>query len=228
MILAQVDIRDRSERTCVQDNGFCPDWIADNWTDYLGPLQRHVELTAAALALGAVVALGLAIVAHRRRPLAGPLLGTTSILYTIPTLAFIALLIEPLGFGFLTALVPLTAYVVAILFRNVLLGLQGVPAEARDAARGMGLTDRQLLWRVELPLALPEVLAGLRLAAVTTVGLVTLAHFAGAGGLGSKLYAQLNFRSNVVLVLGLCIALAVVAELALQALERALVPWRRA
>jgi osmoprotectant transport system permease protein len=228
VILAQVELRDRSGDSCVRDDGFCPGWIADNWTDYLAPLQRHVELTGAAVGLGLLIALLLAMVAHRRRVLGGPLLGATSILYTVPTLAFIALLVEPLGFGFLTALVPLTAYAVAIVFRNVLLGLRAVPEEARDAARGMGLTERQLLWRVELPLALPEVLAGVRLAAVTTVGLATLATFAGAGGLGEKLYAQLNFRSNVVLVLALCVALAVVLELGLQLLERVLVPWRRA
>ena len=221
-------VRDRSQRTCVQDNGFCPDWIADNLDTYVDPLWRHVQLTLVAVVVGFAIAFALGLLAHRRRALAGPLLGATSILYTIPTVALIAILIEPVGLGFTTAVIPLTAYVVAIAFRNVALGLAGVSPEATDAARGMGMTERQVLWRVELPLALPEVLAGLRLATVTTVGLATLSFLAGAGGLGAKLYAQLNFTSNVVVVLVLCLALAVTFELLLQGAERLLVPWRRA
>jgi osmoprotectant transport system permease protein len=223
--LAQIVPRDRSDPSCVQDGGFCPGWIADHWQDYLDPLWRHVQLTVVPVALGLVLALGLAILAHRRRALGPPTLAVTSILYTIPSLAFIAVLLEPLGFGFLTAVIPLTAYTLAILFRNISVGLDGVPAAATDAARGMGLTASQTLWRVELPLALPALLAGVRLAAVTTVGLATLAFLAGAGGLGDRLYDQLTFKSNVVLVLALCLALAVVLELALQLLERALVRW---
>ncbi|HYF26176.1 MAG TPA: ABC transporter permease, partial [Baekduia sp.] len=181
-----VQIRDRSEEavSCVRDNGFCPGWIADHWQDYLDPLWRHVQLTLTPVACGFVIAFALALLAHRRRGLGPPLLLVTSVLYTVPAFAFIGVLLVPLGFGFVTALIPLTAYTLAILFRNILAGLENADADVRDAARGMGLTDRQLLWRVELPLALPEILAGVRVATVTTVGLATLAFFAGAGGLG--------------------------------------------
>lgn len=228
MILAQIVPRDRTERSCVQDNGFCPDWIAENWQDYLDPLWRHVQLTVVPVACGFAIALGLALLVHRRRAFTGPVLVVTSVLYTVPSLAFIALLIEPLGFGFWTAVIPLTAYTLAILFRNTTAGLANVPPETIDAARGMGLTRPQVLWRVELPLAIPEILAGLRLATVTTVGLATLAFLAGAGGLGDKLYDQLNFKSNIALVLGLCVALAVLFEVALQQAEKLASPWRRA
>lgn len=228
MILAQVEIRDRTgDASCVQDNGFCPGWIADNWQDYLDPLWRHVELTLAPVACGFVISFALAVAAHRRRSLAGPILGVSSVLYTVPALAAFAFLIPPLGFGFVTALIPLTAYTLAILFRTIVNGLGNVPADARDAARGMGLTERQLLWRVEVPLALPEILAGVRIATVTTVGLATLAFYAGAGGLGEQILTDVTFKSNVVLAGGLCVALAVVLDVALLGAERLAAPWRR-
>jgi osmoprotectant transport system permease protein len=228
MIVAQVQLRDRTgDASCVQDNGFCPGWIADNWQDYLDPLWRHLQLTLAPVACGLAIAFVLAVVAHRRRPLAGPILGVSSVLYTIPALAAFAFLIPAFGFGFVTALVPLTAYTLAILFRNIVAGLANVPDEARDAALGMGLTERQLLWRVELPLALPEILAGVRIATVTTVGLATLAFYAGAGGLGAQILTDINFKSNIIVAGGLCVALAVALDLALLGVERAALPWRR-
>jgi osmoprotectant transport system permease protein len=225
--LAQVQIRDRGKLSCVQDNGFCPRWIADHFGDYLSPLWRHVELTLAALACGFVIAFALALVAHRQRWLTGPIIGVTGILYTIPSLALFALLIPLTGFGFVTALIPLTAYTLLILFRNIVAGLENVPEEARDAARGMGLTDRQLLWRVEVPLALPEIFAGLRIAATTTVGLAALAFYAGAGGLGQQILSDINFTSNVVVAGLLCVALALAFDLLFLGAERLLLPWRR-
>ncbi len=133
----------------------------------------------------------------------------------------------PLGFGFVTALIPLTAYTLAILFRNITAGLDNVGDDVLDAARGMGLTDRQLLWRVQLPLASPEILAGVRIATVTTVGLATLAFLAGAGGLGEQINRDLVFKSNIAVAGGLCVLLAIAFELALQGLERRALPWRR-
>lgn len=228
MVLAQVEIRDRTgDASCVQDNGFCPGWIADNWQDYLQPLWRHVELTAAPVACGLVIAFLLALAARRHHGLGGPILVLTSVLYTIPAVAFIGILLVPLGFGFVTALVPLTAYTLAILFRNITAGLDNVGDDVLDAARGMGLTDRQLLWRVQLPLALPEILAGVRIATVTTVGLATLAFLAGAGGLGEQINRDLVFKSNIAVAGGLCVLLAIAFELALQGLERRALPWRR-
>jgi osmoprotectant transport system permease protein len=228
-ILAQVQLheRDSGSLSCVQENGICPSWIGDHLGDYLSPLWRHVELTLASVVLGFAIAFALALLAHRRRWLTPPIVGVTGILYTIPSLAAFAILIPLLGFGFFTALVPLTAYTLLILFRNIMAGLDNVPAEAKDAALGMGFTDRQLLWRVELPLALPEIFAGLRIATTTTVGLAALAFYAGAGGLGQAILSDIAFKSNI-LVAGLfCVALAFVLDLVLLLAQRLLLPWQR-
>ena len=138
------------------------------------------------------------------------------------------LLLPLTGRGKLTALIALVSYTLLIIFRNVITGLEGVPAEARDAGRGMGLTQRQLLWKVELPLALPEIMAGLRIAITTTVGLTALVFLAGAGGLGAAIFEQIQFRSNVVVAGGLCVLLAVVLDLLVLLLQKALTPWTRA
>ena len=229
MILAQVQIRDRSgEESCVADNGFCPDWIWDNFDRYVDPFWEHVYLTVVAVVIGFAISFALALLAHRRRWLVGPIVTSTGILYTIPSLAAFFLLLPITGRGRTTALIALVAYTLLILFRNVLAGLDNVPDEAKDAGRGMGLTDRQLLWRVELPLAVPEIVAGLRVAATTTVGLATLAFFAGAGGLGGEIFADINFKSNVVTAGGLCVLLAVALDLGLLLVQRAITPWSRA
>jgi len=120
------------------------------------------------------------------------------------------------------------SYVLLIIFRNVLAGLDNVPDETKDAGRGMGLTDRQLLWRVEVPLAMPEIMAGLRIAATSTVGLATLAFFAGAGGLGEQIFADINFKSNVLVAGGLSVALAAVLDALILLAQRAVTPWTRA
>jgi osmoprotectant transport system permease protein len=228
MILAQVQIHTRSGHSCVQDNGFCPDWIVHHLGDYASPLWRHVELTIAPVACGLLIAFALAVVAHRRRWLTGPIVGLTGVLYTIPSLAFFALLIPLSGFGLVTALIPLTAYTLLILFRNIVAGLDNVPEEALDAARGMGFTDRQLLWKVELPLALPEIFAGLRVATTTTVGLAALAFYAGAGGLGQQILSDIAFKSNVATAGVLCLLLAFVLDVGLLGAQRMLLPWQRA
>jgi osmoprotectant transport system permease protein len=138
------------------------------------------------------------------------------------------LLLPVTGRGTTTALIALVAYTLLILFRNTLAGLDNVPDEAKDAGRGMGLTNRQLLWRVELPLAVPEIVAGLRVAATSTVGLATLAFFAGAGGLGEQIFADINFKSNVVTAGGLCVLLAVALDVGFLLIQRAVTPWSRA
>ncbi len=228
--LAQVQIRDRSAAgadSCVADNGFCPGWIADNLGRYVAPLGEHVFLTVTAVVIGFAMAFALALLAHRRRWLVGPITNVTGIFYTLPSLAVFFLLQPFTGRGALTALIALVAYTLLIIFRNVTTGLDNVPAENKDAGRGVGLTDRQLLWRVELPLALPEIMAGLRIATTTTVGLATLAFFAGAGGLGGEIFADINFKSNVVVAGGLCVLLAAALDLMILALQRALTPWAR-
>ena len=181
-MLAQVEIRERSGESCIARNDFCPGWIIDHFDRYTTPLAEHVYLTVVAVALGFAIAFTLALLARRRRWAIGPIVGITGVLYTLPSLAVFFLLLPITGRGTTTALIALTAYTLQIIFRNIITGLDNVPADARDAGRGMGLTDRQLLWRVELPLAVPDIIAGLRIATTTTVGLATLAVFAGAGG----------------------------------------------
>ncbi len=227
-LLAQVEIRERTEDSCVADNGFCPEWIADNFDRYLSPFWEHVVLTGVAMAIGFVIAFTLALVAYRRRWLINPITQVTGVLYTIPSIAAFFLLLPITGRGFTTAIVALVAYVLLIIFRNVLTGLDNVPEETKDAGRGMGLTDQQLLWRVEVPLALPEIMAGLRIAVTTTVGLATLAFFAGAGGLGEQIFADITFKSNVIVAGGLAVLLAAVLDGLILLVQRAITPWTRA
>jgi osmoprotectant transport system permease protein len=227
-LLAQVEIRDRAESTCVSDNGFCPNWIADNFDRYVDPFFEHVLLTLVAVAIGFGISFALAVLAYRRRWLVGPVTQVTGVLYTIPSIAAFFLLLPITGRGFVTATIALVAYSLLIIFRNVLTGLENVPEETKDAGRGMGLTARQLLWRVEIPLALPEILAGLRIAATSTVGLATLAFFAGAGGLGAAIFADITFKSNVAVAGGLAVALAALLDAAILLFQRAITPWTRA
>ena len=223
----EVEIRDRSE-DCVSRNGFCPEWIADNFDRYVDPFWQHVFLTVTSVAAGFAIAFGLALLAHRRRWLITPITNATGIMYTIPSVALFFLLLPITGRGNTTALIALTSYTLLILFRNVIDGLRAVPEEARDAGRGMGLSDRRLLWQVELPLALPAILAGVRVAFTTTVGLAALAFFAGAGGLGEALNSDKTFKSNVVVAGGLCVVLAAMLDALVLAVQRFTTPWARA
>jgi osmoprotectant transport system permease protein len=224
----------RSGAGCVQSNGFCPDWIVHNFHKYIGPLGEHVYLTLIPLACGFVIAFALGIAAHKRRWLTGPITAITGTLYTVPSVAAFFLLIPITGFGDFTAIIALTAYTLLILFRNITTGLRNVPVDAIDAARGMGMTDNQILRQVELPLALPEILAGVRIAFTTTVGLATLAFFAGGNGLGEQIYSTnagtggIFFKSNVVVAGGLAILLAAVGDLVILTGQRVALPWRRA
>ncbi|HEV3376888.1 MAG TPA: ABC transporter permease [Thermoleophilaceae bacterium] len=226
-LFAQLEIRERTD-SCVSDNGFCPDWIVDNFDRYVDPFFEHVYLTVVAVAIGFAISFTLALIAYRRRRLINPVTQVTGILYTVPSVAAFFLLLPLTGRGTTTALIALVAYVLLIIFRNVLTGLDNVPDETKDAGRGMGLTDRQLLWRVEVPLALPEIMAGLRIAVTTTVGLATLAFFAGAGGLGGQIFADINFKSNVVVAGGLAVLLAGVLDGLILLAQRAVTPWTRA
>jgi osmoprotectant transport system permease protein len=226
--LAQLKIRHNPTQSCAADNGFCPDWIAHNFDRYVHPFFQHVYLTVVAVAIGFLISFALALVAYRRRWLIAPVTQVTGILYTIPSIAAFFLLLPLTGRGNTTALIALVSYVLLIIFRNVLTGLDNVPEETKDAGRGMGLTDRQLLWRVEVPLALPEIMAGLRIAATTTVGLATLAFFAGAGGLGEQIFADITFKSNVIVAGGLAVLLAAVIDVFILTFQRLVTPWRRA
>jgi osmoprotectant transport system permease protein len=222
-----VEIRERGE-DCVSNNGFCPEWIADNFDRYVDPFFQHVFLTVVSVAIGFGISFALALIAYRRRWLINPVTQVTGILYTVPSIAAFFLLLPITGRGNDTAIIALVAYVLLIIFRNILTGLDNVPAETKDAGRGMGLTDRQLLWRVEVPLALPEIMAGLRIAVTTTVGLATLAFFAGAGGLGEQIFADITFKSNVVVAGGLAVLLAAVLDGLILLFQRTITPWTRA
>jgi osmoprotectant transport system permease protein len=233
-VLAQVQIRERTGKGCVAENGFCPDWIADNLHKYWSPLGEHVWLTVVSVGIGFAIAFTLALIAHRQRWLTGPIAGFTSSLYTVPSVSAFLLLLPITGRGNTTALVALVAYTLFILFQNITTGLRNVPPEAAEAARGMGMTDNQILRRVELPLAMPEILAGVRIAFTTTVGLATLAFFAGGGGLGRQIYSEsagtggIFFQSNVVVAGGLAILLAAAGDLIILTIQRFALPWRRA
>jgi osmoprotectant transport system permease protein len=233
LLFAQTELgeeffRERSDTGCVPENGvFCFDWAVDNFDRYVDPAVQHVVLVALSVGFGFAIAFALALLSHRRRWLMPPILGATGVLYTIPSIAFFFLLLPITGRGTDTAVIALTAYNLQIIYRNIVAGLANVPADAKDSGRGMGMSDRQLLWSVELPLAMPEIIAGLRIATVSTVALASLAVFAGAGGLGDPIYADLTFRTNVALAGGLCILLAIAFDLMLVLAQRFLAPWRK-
>jgi osmoprotectant transport system permease protein len=225
---AEIHIQRRTGQGCVQSNDFCPSWIADNFDRYVGPFWEHVYLTLVSVGIGFAISFTLALIAHRRRWLTGPIIGFTGMLYTVPSVAAFFLLLPITGRGNTTAFIALVSYTLLVIFRNITTGLRNVPPEMVDAGRGMGLTDRQILWKVELPLAVPEILAGLRIAVTTTVGLATLAFFAGAGGLGKEIYADVNFKSNVIVAGGLAVLLAAVCDIFILTFQRVVTPWRRA
>jgi len=223
--------RDRSGGGCIQDNGaFCAGWVIDNFDRYVTPTLQHLVLVSVSVTAGFLIAFLLALLSHRWRWLVPPVTGITGALYTIPSLAFFFLLLPVTGRGADTAIIALTAYTLQIIYRNIVVGLRNVPAEAREAGRGMGMTDRQLLWGVELPLALPEIVGGLRIATVSTVALATLAVFAGGGGLGSQIVAGSNitFRTGVITAGGIAILMAIGFDALLVGAQRLLAPWRRA
>jgi len=225
---AQIHIQKRTGAGCVASNGFCPDWIAANFDRYVDPFWEHVYLVLVSVAIGFVIAFTLAVIAHRKRWLTGPIIGFTGALYTVPSVAAFILLLPLTGRGNTTAFIALVSYTLLVIFRNVTTGLRNVPPEMVDAGRGMGLTEGQILRKVELPLAVPEILAGLRIAVTTNVGLATLAFFAGAGGLGKEIYADVNFKSNVIVAGGLAVLLAAVLDIIILTFQRIVTPWKRA
>jgi osmoprotectant transport system permease protein len=203
-------------------------WVFDHLGLIGDRLLQHVTLTAIAVGVGLLISFPLAVVAYRRRRLYPPIAWITGILYTIPSLALFSLLLPFTGLSTLTAEIGLASYTLLILIRNTVTGLAGVPEDVKEAAYGMGYTGRQLLWRVELPLALPAVVAGLRIASVTTIGLVTVTALIGKGGLGAlmlggfrRLYPEIMIVVGLVLSVGLAIAF----DALLLAGQRTLTPW---
>ncbi|MGY1716139.1 ABC transporter permease [Geodermatophilus nigrescens] len=210
---------------------FDPSYVTDNWDSILAYTGEHVRLTVLAVLIGAALALPLALVARRSRYLSAPVLGLSTVVYTIPSLALFALLVPFTGLSSNTVLIGLVAYSLVILVRNFLAGLQGVPADVREAARGMGLSGAQTLWRVDLPLALPAIMAGLRIATVSTVALTTVGVLVGHGGLGQLItggFASNFYRAEIVTGAVGCVLLALLADALLAGAERLLTPWSRA
>jgi osmoprotectant transport system permease protein len=230
-VVGQVTIHNRtgSNAPCQAQEGkvFCLQWAIDNFDRYTTPLLNQLLLVLIAVAIGFAVAFVFAILSHRQRWLIPTFTGATGVLYTIPSLAFIFLLLPITGLGWETAIIVLSVYTLQIIYRNIVAGLNNVPVESKDAGRGMGMTDRQLLWRVELPLALPEIIAGLRIATVSTVAISTLMVFANVNTLGAPLYQQIDFKTNIVLAGALSILMAIGLDLLLLLAQRLLAPWRR-
>jgi osmoprotectant transport system permease protein len=233
-VLAEVVIPDfgGGHSECIRDNGtFCWEWVKDNWADVLRPaLIDHIELTSIAVAVGFVLAFSLALWAHGTRRVEGPVTVVTGILYTIPSLALFQLLVPITGLTRLSAEIALVSYTLLILFRNTLTGLREVPPEVRDAAVGMGMSRGEILRRVELPLALPAIMAGIRVATVTVISLATVAVFVIDEGLGKPIFDAIGtggFKTELVAGGGLAIALALVADALLVVAQRLLTPWAR-
>jgi osmoprotectant transport system permease protein len=211
---------------------FCPDWVSRNWGTVLWPaLRQHIVLTLIAVSIGFVLSTALALVAYRRGWLERPVLIVTSILYTIPSLALFELLQPTFGLTRTTAEIALVSYTLLIMFRNTLTGLREVPPEVRDAARGMGMGPTQSLLRVELPLAAPAIIAGLRIATVTVISLATVAALIDNEGLGVPILTAISnevFKTELIVAGAMAVALAISADTLLVLAQRAIMPWARA
>lgn len=222
-----------SGSTCVTENHlFCTGWVGDHWGDTLAPaLLQHLKLTGIAVSVGFAIAFAAALVAYRYRRLDQPIGLFSDFLYTIPSLALFQLLVPITGLTVTTVEIALVSYTLLILYRNSLEGLLAIPDDVREAARGMGLTRAQSLLRIELPLALPAIFAGLRIATVSTVSIATVAALVIPRGLGYPLYIGIKediFKTEIIAAGGLAIMLALAADGALVLVQRAVTPWRRA
>ncbi|HEX5245784.1 MAG TPA: ABC transporter permease [Gaiellaceae bacterium] len=218
--------------SCEVNNGwFCTEWVRAHWSDTLQPaLIQHIELSAIAIGLGFAIAFALALAGFRFRVLDPPIGTVSDFLYTIPSLALFQLLVPITGISVTTVEIALVSYTLLILYRNMIEGLRGVPAEIVDVARGSGFTRMQTFIRVELPLALPAILAGLRIATVSTISIATVASFVIAKGLGSPIFVALEqdvFKTEIFTAGGMVVVLALVADGLLVLLQRALTPWAR-
>ena len=204
-------------------------WLSTHIPLFEDALSQHLTLTAIAVLGGLVISLPLGVAAHRWGALRNPVLAVSEIFYTIPSIALFSLLIPYTGLTAVTAEIGLIGYTVLILVRNVMVGLEAVPPDVIDAANGMGYRPLARLLRIELPLALPAIIAGIRIATVTTIGLVTITALIGLGGLGQLILRGFieNFHTPLVVATVLSIALALVADLSLAGLQRFAVPWSR-
>jgi osmoprotectant transport system permease protein len=218
---------------CLKHNGwFCTGWVHEHWGDILQPaLVQHVKLTVIAVGVGFVIAFALALIGFRWHFFDGPIGAFSDFLYALPSIALFELLIPVTGITTTTILIPLVAYTLFVLYRNIVAGLRGVPAEVLESARGMGLTRRQTFLRVELPLAVPTIMGGVRVATVSTISIATVAAFLIHYGLGAPIFDALQqpdiFRTELVAAGALAVLLALAADTLLALLQRALTPWSR-
>jgi osmoprotectant transport system permease protein len=232
-VLAQGPVIPEFERAsdCIRENRqFCAGWFFENFDRVFAPrLVEHIELTAIAVGIGFAISFTAALLAYSRGWFETPFVAFAAFLYTIPSLAFFQLMVPITGLTVTSAEIALVSYTLLILFRNTLTGLREVPEEARLAARAMGLTQSQVLRRVELPLALPAIMAGIRIATVTTISLATVAAFIGVGGLGQPIFnaIQSGFKTQFVAAGLLAVLLALAADALLVLLQRSLAPWTR-
>lgn len=208
---------------------FRPEWVERNLDRIGEQLIEHAYLTGLAVGIGLAISVPVGIYAYRHRRAYAPVTWFAGFLYTIPSLALFAFLTTYTGLTTLTAEIGLVSYTLLILIRNVVAGLEGVPPDTKEAARGMGYTSRQMLWKVELPLAFPVILAGIRVATVTIIGLVTVTSLIGKGGLGKFILQGIQrfFSTPIVVGATLSVLLAVAADVALLGLQRALTPWSK-
>jgi osmoprotectant transport system permease protein len=207
------------------------DWVLDHLDVLARRIGEHLLVTVIAVVVGFVISFGLALAVRRYPRLYAPILAISGVLYAIPSIALFVLLIPITGLSLLTAEIALVSYTLVILVRNIVTGLRAVPPEVIEAARGMGYTDGQQLWRVELPIALPIIVAGLRIATVTTIGLVTIATLIGMGGLGYLIVnigVQQRFPTATITGIVTVVLLSTIVDVGLLALQRGLTPWSRA
>jgi osmoprotectant transport system permease protein len=207
------------------------DWVLEHLDTLAQRIGEHLLVTIIAVAAGFVISFALALAVRRWPRIYGPILAVSGILYAIPSIALFVLFIPITGLSLLTVEIALVSYTLVILVRNIVTGLREVPPEVIEAARGMGYTDRQRLWRVELPIAMPIIVAGLRIATVTTIGLVTIATLIGMGGLGYLIVnigIQRRFPTATLTGVIVVVLLATVIDLGFQALQRRLTPWATA
>jgi osmoprotectant transport system permease protein len=214
------------------DHLFCWGWVRDHWGDTLEPhLVQHIELTLVAVSVGFALAFALALLSYRRRGIEQPISIAAALIYTIPSLAIFQILLPFFGLSNTTVEIPLIGYSLVILYPNIIAGLRAAPPDVLEAARGMGLRPRQVLLRVELPLAVPAIIGGLRIAVVSTVSIATIAAFIGDRGLGYPIFLALQeptpFKTEIYSAGFLVVALALTCDVVLVAARRALVPWTR-
>jgi len=210
---------------------FRVDWVLEHLDTLAQRIGEHMLVTVIAVAAGFVISFGLALAVRRYPRIYGPILAISGVLYAIPSIALFVLFIPITGLSLLTAEIALVSYTLVILVRNIVTGLRGVPPDVIEAARGMGYTDRQRLWRVEIPIAMPIIVAGLRIATVTTIGLVTIATLIGMGGLGYLIVnigVQRRFPTATITGVVIVVLLSTAVDLGLQLLQRRLTPWARA